>query len=414
MSSSSQQGATRQGTRRRRPAYHAAIVSPPITANNCSKRNYAALSSCLENVETSTSHQVQQQTKQKGWKFRMQQLQSFYETYGHSRVTSKTETSYPGLYQWVRSIRGPRRKDRLNEHQLEALRHVAFCWNAREMAWQSQYNRLQEFYDIYGHCRVPNNSKEFPGLGVWVRNQRREHRYWLEGTRRSTLTSERRLLLESIDFEWYRPHEIVWQERYERLCDFAKRHGHANIRQADESLGQWVSNQRTAYRKFQRGEPTAMTEERIKKLQAIGFSFAFRRKRWEGMVERLRDYHTLHGNTNISTDDTPNQDLRLWLIAQRFKYNQGVLSQERILAMEDAIPGFEWFAKNKSGPSQKEWAKLFVALRDKGISPQVPARQYWLDGTDPFAADTKDVWTPEELLDLWNQEDDEEDDEMPY
>jgi Helicase associated domain len=389
--------------------------------NSC----YSTAFSCIEDSERETATSTEEEElnrgnkelvlanrlQQRGWHYRMQQMQSFYQEFGHSRVTSKTGHSYPGLYQWVRTIRGPR-KSTLSSLQVDELQRVGICWNTRELAWQTQYTRLQKFYGEYGHCRVPNNSKEYIGLGVWVRNQRREHRLWLAGGK-CTLSDERRQLLETIDFQWHRPHELVWQERYDQLCQFVQQYGHANVPQTDPHLGVWCMNQRTSYRKYQRGEPSAMTKDRVEKLQAVGFLFLVRRKRWETMVTRLSEYHTRHGHVNIATNDTVNRDLRLWLITQRFRYNQKLLSNDRILSVEDAIPDFEWYARNKSGPSQRDWSKLFDAMRDKGISPDMPAKQHWFQGAPITATQVKDSWTPDELLALWNEEDDE-DDETPY
>jgi hypothetical protein len=365
----------------------------------------------LPSSSSSLSHRRPQH--QRGWHYRMQQMHAFYQEFGHARVTSRTGRNYPGLYQWVRTTRGPR-KSTLSEQELNELQRFGICWNTREVAWQTQYARLQKYYGEYGHCRVPNNSKEYVGLGVWVRNQRREHRLWLKGGK-STLSDERRKLLESIDFQWYRPHEVVWQERYDQLCQYVQLHGHANVPQTDPSeLGVWCMNQRTSYRKYQRGEPTAMTTKRIEKLQAVGFFFVVRRQRWENFVTRLAEYHTLHGHVNIATNDTTNRDLRLWLITQRFRYNQKLLSNDKILSVEDAIPDFEWYYRNKSGPSPRDWARLFDAMRDKGITPNLPAKQHWFQGAPITAAQVKATWTQEELLALWNEEDDDDADDAPY
>ena len=54
------------------------------------------------------------------------------------------------------------------------------------------------------------------------------------------------------------------------------------IYQVNKQLGGWVNNQRTQYKKFQRGEKSSITKERISRLDDIGFV-------WNGNKKRTRD-----------------------------------------------------------------------------------------------------------------------------
>lgn len=55
-------------------------------------------------------------------------------------------------------------------------------------------------------------------------------------------------------------------------------YGHCNVPKrfkSNPSLGEWVLYQRQQYRLFRKGSPSQMTEERIGKLEVIGF-------KWDG------------------------------------------------------------------------------------------------------------------------------------
>ena len=91
----------------------------------------------------------------------------------------------------------------------------------------------------------------------------------------------------------------------------------------------------------------------------------------------------------------------------------------RIRELETSIPNFSWQVRGlKSGPSTEDWAKLFDAMRAKGLKPGMRPKSHWFEGAHPFRlsgsaalAATKDVWTEQDLLALWNQESEEEEDD---
>lgn len=474
-----------------------ASSDPTTTSRNKTKpRVFPATTTVVRAAASASSRPKSKQN----WNFRLAQMQAFQAQHGHCWVTASDEAKYPGLYQWTRSVRrhrhaaaaavaaaaaaaskdvpdatsgpnkldhssntsssssrstnptimysgdGPRRP--LPRQKLQALLDLDFCWDVQDAAWQIRYHQLRQFHAVHQHCRVPNNAWDFPaGLGVWVRNQRREYRKLVETsshsdgrstkTSNSTLTPDRLKALEQLNFEWYRPHAVAWQNSYEQLRIFHEQHGHANVPQSQHgrcsasastteddnsqftALGQWCMNQRTEYKKFRRGVPTALTEDRIRLLERLHFQWNVREHQWQCMLDRLRDYYRLQGHVHIAVADTANTDLRRWLIWQRYEYQKrkkmkalsSPLTVERIAAIETAIPNFVWKARNGSGPSSEDWAKLFNAMRDKGLAPGVRPKQHWFEGTNPFAVQIKDTWTEQDLLELWNQENEDGDDD---
>jgi hypothetical protein len=82
---------------------------------------------------------------------------------------------------------------------------------------------------------------------------------------------------------------------------------------------------------------------------------------------------------------------------------------ERRQAALESIPHLEWKNTTKSnGPKLEDWDELFAGIREKGIVPGMRPKQHWFEGDNRFKEEVKDIYTDEDLLDLWNQEDDEE------
>lgn len=376
-------------------------------------------------------------------------------------------------------------RPRLSSDRLRQLLELDFVWDAQQHAWESKYRQLVEFQQKYGHCRVPNNSVEYPRLGVWVRNQRRERKKLLQQQEpgqeqhgaasdpdavTSTLTPDRFRRLEALEFDWYKSHDDTWNDKYRQLQQYVEEFGHANVKQDDPqyfALGQWCMNQRIADRKRQRrlaheeagastaaatpeseserinnadeGKSDEMTLTRIHRLERLGFSWHVRDDAWHTMKQKLVDYYEEHGHVDIptapayvkieasggaksrTTEDLKLELLRTWLNRQRHEYKrlqEGLTSPmtiERIRALERSIPNFSWQIRGlKSGPSTEDWAKLFDAMRAKGLKPGMRPKSHWFEGAHPFRlsgpaakAATKDVWTEQDLLALWNQESEE-------
>ena len=191
------------------------------------------------------------------------------------------------------------------------------------------FQQLVEYKQKHGDCLVPSRFVENVKLGKWVETQRYEYTKMkrvaaagedtsdtsavtLLATKANNikarrLTQERQERLESIGFEWKvknkmkRYHDHQWNASFDRLVAFHSEHGHFNVPQGyspDMKLRQWIASQRMQYRKLtavatkvvkhkkpapsssseeeeSKGEKEStfngLTEERRKKLEAVGF-----------------------------------------------------------------------------------------------------------------------------------------------
>ena len=147
-------------------------------------------------------------------------------------------------------------------------------WTHQADRWQEKFQKLLEFRQRHGHCRIPHNWKVDIALAQWVKRQRYQLKLKQDG-KRSTMTKERQDLLDSIGFEW-NAHEASWDERFKELQIFKRRHGHCDVPTRDKEnpkLSIWVKSQRRQYKLFRMGQPSSMTADRLEKLSELGFEW---------------------------------------------------------------------------------------------------------------------------------------------
>jgi hypothetical protein len=354
------------------------------------------------------------------WVVRLKQLEAYYIKHGHTAVRKQDD---PALYQWTCNLRAnyrhqvegrvsDTRRPTLSHRKLMALSSLDFVWNVQDFRWKQRYQELQEFAAQYNHTQVPVAS----ALGVWTQNQRREYRRMQRGVN-STMTTERVEALNELQFQWAVSHDDAWSRRYQELLAFVKEHSHANVPEdysKNQALGQWVMNQRVAYRRYLEGESTALTAEKTELLEELGFCWTYRQDKWHEMMLRLVTYYEEHGHMQIATTDLPNSDLRHWLNLQRYYYNlrsagmSSPMTQERVEALESEIPNFPWKGRRRSAPTKRDWSRLFDAMRDKGLSAKLKPKSHWFEGINPLTVPVKDKWTDEDLIALWNSGNDDD------
>ena len=141
-----------------------------------------------------------------------------------------------------------------------------------ELPWTVKYRALKRFHSEHGHCNVPRRVGENQELARWLQAEREQYRLYLQGEE-TDMTQEKIRKLEVLGVEW-NILSAAWTQRYHELQEFRYSYGHTRVpRQWEENrqLGHWVTNQRVQYRRFQEGLRSSLTEERISRLEGIGF-----------------------------------------------------------------------------------------------------------------------------------------------
>ena len=209
--------------------------------------------------------------------------------------------------------------------------------------------------ETHGDCNVPQSRGS---LSTWTSTQRTNYRLLKEG-KSSPMSDDRIRKLESIGFQWITTVgkervRALWHDRFQALQKYMETHGDYNVPQSRGSLGSWVSNQRTHYRLLKEGKTSPMTDDRICKLESIGFQLNSalankeRHDLWHNRFQELKKYIEMHGDCNVPCR---HEHLGSWVSNQRTCYRllkegkTSPMSDDRIRKLESI--GFCWSRKQR-------------------------------------------------------------------
>lgn len=196
------------------------------------------------------------------WEYRYEQLKEFHKVNGNCMVTRKQNKQ---LAYWVVHQRSFYKKGILEKERIDKLNELSFEWGEEEQ-WLLRFKELENYYREFGTTNVSKGYivNDF-GLDSWVFKMRRDY---FGGK----LSKKQIDLLESIEFSWDDIKTQRWNNMYDELVEFKVQFGHCDVRRNsrkknDSPLPLWVANQRKFYREGK------LTDERIKRLNEIGFNF---------------------------------------------------------------------------------------------------------------------------------------------
>mgnify|MGYP001592065932 CR=1 FL=1 len=219
-------------------------------------------------------------------------------------------------------------------------------WDIRDTAWEERYSELVQFKSKTGHCIVPQQWSENPGLGHWVLIQR-------QFRKKGVLSEERIRRLNDIWFVWDTL-EAEWEQRFAQILQFKRRFGHCNVpRNYPEAkgLGAWTSTQRQVRLGTRKG---SLNEDRIRRLDEIGFVWDTVSATWEERFSGLVQFKSKTGHCNVPRNWPENPSLSHWVTTQRQNRKRGTLNEERLRRLNDI--GFAWNIR-ESG-----WEQRFAEL----------------------------------------------------
>ncbi|WP_257616910.1 helicase associated domain-containing protein, partial [Chlamydia suis] len=245
---------------------------------------------------------------------------------------------------WVNNQRVDFKKGKLSEDKIVRLEELGFVWDVLKEGWEENFLELKRFREEYGHCKVPRGYPENPQLASWVNNQRVDFK-------KGKLSEDRIARLEELGFVWYVTEE-AWEENFLELQRFREEHGHCNVPNVypqNPSLGVWVSNQRT---KFKKGK---LAEDKIARLEELGFVWDVTEEAWEENFLELQRFREEHGHCKVPGGYPENPDLGSWVSVQRKTFKSSELSEDRIARLEEI--GFVWDVL------EEEWEKNFLELK---------------------------------------------------
>jgi hypothetical protein len=260
-----------------------------------------------------------------GWKNALRLLKRYKGREGHCSVPVVHKEDGFGLGQWVINQRAKR--STLTPERQRKLDKIGFDWDPFEKEWEEGFGQLTLYKDREGNCRVPqeHNENSFR-LGQWVRVQR---------TSRNTLSESRRQKLDEIGFSW-NPRDEVWEDAFCHLKLYREREGHCSVpvgrKENGFRLGQWVFKQRQT--------KDRLSEERLRKLNDIGFDWDPLEAAWENGFRCLMVYKERKGHCRVPVTYKDENGYRLgqWMFRQR--QSKPTLSRERRKRLDEL--GFIW------------------------------------------------------------------------
>lgn len=212
-------------------------------------------------------------------------------------------------------------------------------------------------------------SSAFPKrLQKWLDYQRYLYRSRVNGAS-NQLTDEHVKQLEALPISMT-PREDHWEERYQQLCGFYERQKCLPydcdlevLSDDDQKLLWWCRKQKSQFKVY-RHDPsqTTLTEERIAKLEQIGFVWDAYETAWMNRYQELVDYARHHGDCNVPAEYPPNQALAKWVSDQRVHYKRQTdgewssMSPERKKLLNEV--GFVW------NTNDARWMDKYSELRE--------------------------------------------------
>jgi superfamily II DNA or RNA helicase len=276
------------------------------------------------------------------WEQMFARLLAYKDKHGDCNVPQQFRTDLQ-LSAWVAAQRQTQKNNKLSAVRAKRLVEAGFVWDPLAEYWRQMFERLEAYKRKHGHCDVSSVYKPDAQLAAWVVRQRRDKR-------RGRLRADFVRRLGELGFVWT-PHATRWEDLYERLTVFQRRHGHSDVPRDyanDPQLAVWVRSQR---RENDRG---GLSRQRVELLEQLNFVWDPHEAQWRDMFQRLKAHKREHGHCNVVRGYASDPQLALWVKKQREAKKRGRLPVERVDMLEQL--GLAW------EPITSQWGEMFQRL----------------------------------------------------
>lgn len=152
-----------------------------------------------------------------------------------------------------------------------------------------------------------------------------------------------------------------WEDQFKALRAYQLQFGNCKVParfKCNPKLGRWVMTQRRQFTLLMQGFPSALTADRIRRLESIGFTWSVRPEpvtTWNKKFQELQAYKATYGNCMVPQRYQANPQLGTWVHTQRRQYKLMAEGKKSSMTREkaDALDtiGFFWAAKNSTSSS---------------------------------------------------------------
>ena len=199
------------------------------------------------------------------WEESFGQLQFYVKEHGNAALPQKyiNEDGYK-IRAWVGTQRTNKANNSLSQERINRLEALnGWCWDVLADRWEEGFELLQCYVEEYGNARVKTKYISSDGfkLGSWASRQRTYKD-------NNSLSHDRIARIEAFKGWTWDPMTDQWEEGFEQLQCYLKKHGKADapmgyISSDGFKLGNWIGSQRLNKSK------NAVSQDRIDRLEAL-------------------------------------------------------------------------------------------------------------------------------------------------
>lgn len=250
---------------------------------------------------------------------------------------------------WCNNQRLAARKGVLSAERAQRLTGAGFVVHTRETAWARWIHLYCAYKKEYGRDPSTNCIYQGQNLGVWCSNQR-------QAFFRGRLSKEQLQQLITIGFvfdvygaNWNELLDLYRKYKSEYGCEPRDRTTYQGHR-----LGGWCKHQRDLYKA---GE---LSQERAQMLNELNFPLESSHPDWDFMFDLYQNYKSEYNREPATNTVYHGKNLGSWCGAQRMKYQNGTLSEDRIQRLSEIS-----FAFNLHDVAWDEWLRLYCEYEEK-------------------------------------------------
>ena len=283
--------------------------------------------------------------------------EEYFKEHGNLKISRSCEnTKLEKLRKWLSDQRHKYQNQTLDSYKIVLLERIGIIWETKKtLDWDMMYKKAYRYFEEHGDLNILRNyvTEDNLPLGKWLAYNRYLYAY-------GKLSQERISRLEAIGIVWRKAHHNKWDKLYEAAKRYYDKYHNllvpiSYITQTNERLGEWIIRQRKIYAEGR------MSEEKIKKLEAIGMTWDTKEYEWNEMYALAKKYYAENHNLQVPSNyvTTDGTNLGEWIIKKRQAYRNNILSKEEIETLEAIgmiwhVHEDKWYKKYNEAKKYKE------------------------------------------------------------
>ena len=301
------------------------------------------------------------------WMASYERVGSLWPRYIEGRLEDENPEQLEFVRSWSGRQRSHKKRRRIPSSRVQLIEDLQ-GWSWETDPFEEAFALLGQFVDREGHASPPTGHTEDGfKLGAWVTRVRMQKR---EG--RLVVDSQ---LFESLPGWTWDPLDENWVEYFKAVQRFHQRQGHPfpSDRHIEDDLGigQWLANQRRAYK------ANRLPTHRIETLETlIGWDWDRRQGRnrfkWLARLETLQTFVQREGHA-APPQSYVESGIRLgsWVAVQRKAHTDGLLEPWQIEVLE-SMDGWTWDARGARWHNGYQHLRRFV---EREGHSRIPVKQ---------------------------------------